>query len=144
MTSFTNVFTGSTIYPSEIALTQLAMTADVELYWPVEAPDGEPTAAEIVEITSTTGSWSIILPDATQVSVGQTILFNKDMEIVIYSDDEREFISCDWKTGNQADMKYCRDAYRAKTFKSLGEAKEWEAQHLGFEGVTFLQIMREK
>lgn len=74
--SFTNVFTGSTIYPSEIALTQLAMTADVQLYWPVEAPDGEPTAAEIVEITSTTGAWSIILPDATQVSVGQTILFN--------------------------------------------------------------------
>ncbi len=74
--SYTNVFTGSTIYPSEVALTQLAMTADVELYWPVEAPDGEPTAAEIVEITSTTGAWSIILPDATQVSVGQTILFN--------------------------------------------------------------------
>lgn len=76
MTSFTNVFTGSTIYPSAIALTRLALTADVRLYWPIEAPDGEPLAAEIVEIDSTTGSWSIILPDATQVSVGQTILFN--------------------------------------------------------------------
>lgn len=75
--SFTNVFTGSTIYPSEVALTQLAMTANVELYWPVEAPDGEPTAAEIVEITSSSSaSWSITVPDATQVSVGQTILFN--------------------------------------------------------------------
>lgn len=74
--SYTNVFTGSTIYPSEVALTSLAMVADVELYWPVEAPDGLPLASEIVEIASTTGAWSIILPDATQVSVGQTILFN--------------------------------------------------------------------
>jgi hypothetical protein len=75
--SYTNVFTGSTIYPSIVSLTQLALTANVELYWPLEAPDGEPLASEIVEITSTTSaSWSITIPDATQVSVGQTILFN--------------------------------------------------------------------
>lgn len=75
--SFTNVFTGSTIYPSEVALTQLAMTANVVLYWPLEAPDGEPIASDIVEITSTTSAaWTIAIPDATQVSVGQTILFN--------------------------------------------------------------------
>lgn len=75
--SFTNVFTGSTIYPSEVALTQLAMTANVVLYWPLEAPDGEPIASDIVEITSTTSAaWTITIPDATQVSVGQTILFN--------------------------------------------------------------------
>lgn len=74
--SYVNVFTGSTIYPSEIALTSLAMTGNVTLYWPLEAPDGEPLASDIVEITSTTGTWSITLPDATQVSVGETILFN--------------------------------------------------------------------
>jgi hypothetical protein len=74
--SFTNVFTGSTIYPSVVALTKLEMTANVVLYWPLEAPDGEPLASEIVEITSTNGAWSITLPDATLVSIGQTILFN--------------------------------------------------------------------
>jgi hypothetical protein len=74
--SYVNVFTGSTIYPSEVALTSLAMTANVTLYWPLEAPDGEPLASDIVEIRSTTGAWSITLPDATQVSVGETILFN--------------------------------------------------------------------
>lgn len=75
--SYVNVFTGSTIYPTEVALTQLAMTANVELYWPVEAPLGVPLASEIVEITSTTSAaWTIKVPDATLVSVGQTILFN--------------------------------------------------------------------
>lgn len=75
--SYTNVFTGSTIYPSVIALTRLQMTGNVVLYWPLEAPDGEPLASEIVEITSSTSAtWSITVPDATQVSIGQTILFN--------------------------------------------------------------------
>jgi hypothetical protein len=75
--SFTNVFTGSTIYPSVVSLTQLALTANVVLYWPLEAPDGEPLASDIVEITSSTQAfWTVSTPDATQVSVGQTILFN--------------------------------------------------------------------
>lgn len=75
--SFTNVFTGSTIYPTEVGLTKLALTANVVLYWPIEAPDGEPIAAEIVEFTSSTSAaWTVTVPDATQVSVGQTILFN--------------------------------------------------------------------
>lgn len=75
--AYTNVFTGSTIYPSAVALTKLDLTANVVLYWPVEAPDGSPIASEIVEINSTTSSsWYINLPDATQVSIGQTILFN--------------------------------------------------------------------
>jgi hypothetical protein len=75
--SYTNVFTGSTIYPTEVALTKLDLTANVILYWPVEAPLGVPLASEIVEITSTTSAnWSIAVPDAMLVSVGQTILFN--------------------------------------------------------------------
>lgn len=75
--SYTNVFTGSTIYPTEVALTKLDLTDNVVLYWPVEAPLGVPLASEIVEISSTTSaSWTIKVPDATLVSVGQTILFN--------------------------------------------------------------------
>ena len=75
--SFTNVFTGSTIYPTEVALTKLDLTANVVLYWPVEAPLGVPLASEIVEITSSTSAnWTIAVPDAMLVSVGQTILFN--------------------------------------------------------------------
>jgi hypothetical protein len=75
--SYTNVFTGSTIYPSEISLTKLDLTANVILYWPLEAPEDEPLASRIVEITSSTSAaWTVRLPDAMLVSVGQTILFN--------------------------------------------------------------------
>jgi hypothetical protein len=82
--SFTNVFTGSTIYPTEVGLTKLALTANVVLYWPIEAPDGEPIAAEIVEITSSTSAaWTVTVPDAMQVSVGQTILFNNLTNVTI-------------------------------------------------------------
>ena len=82
--SYTNVFTGSTIYPTEVALTKLDMTANVVLQWPTEAPLGEPLASEIVEITSSTSaSWTIEVPDAMLVSVGQTILFNNRTAVAI-------------------------------------------------------------
>lgn len=82
--SYTNVFTGSTIYPTEVALTKLDMTANVILQWPTEAPLGEPLASEIVEITSSTSaSWTIKVPDAMLVSVGQTILFNNRTAVAI-------------------------------------------------------------
>ena len=82
--SYTNVFTGSTIYPTEVALTKLDMTANVVLQWPTEAPLGEPLASEIVEITSSTStSWTIKVPDAMLVSVGQTILFNNRTAVAI-------------------------------------------------------------
>jgi len=94
--SFTNVFTGSTIYPTEVGLTKLALTANVVLYWPIEAPDGEPIAAEIVEFTSSTSAaWTVTVPDATQVSVGQTILFNNltAFTIVVKNDGGGNIVS---------------------------------------------------
>jgi hypothetical protein len=82
--SFTNVFTGSTIYPTVVALTKLDMTANVVLYWPTETAIGVPLASEIVEITSSTSAnWTIRVPDAMLVSVGQTILFNNRTGVAI-------------------------------------------------------------
>ena len=75
--SYTDVFTGSTIYPSEVSLTKLDLTADVVLYWPLEAAEGVPIASDIVEVnSSTSAAWKIFLPNATRVSNGETILFN--------------------------------------------------------------------
>jgi hypothetical protein len=60
------------------------MTANVVLQWPIEAPLGEPLASEIVEITSSTSTnWTIEVPDAMLVSVGQTILFNNRTAVAI-------------------------------------------------------------
>lgn len=81
--SFTNVFTGSTIYPAEVSLTKLALTGNISLYWPLEADVGQPLASRIVQIDSATSSNLVIrLPDAMLASVGETILFNN---LSIYS-----------------------------------------------------------
>ena len=73
--SFTQVFGGTTIYPSDVSYLALALTADITLEWPVGAGEGDSVVARIIDITPT-GTFTVTLPDATAVSVGQTILFN--------------------------------------------------------------------
>lgn len=73
--SYTQVFGGTTIYPSDVSYLALALSADKALEWPLESNDPTNPAARIIDVT-TTGSYSITLPDATQTGAGQTILFN--------------------------------------------------------------------
>ena len=73
--SFTQIFGGTTIYPADVSYLALALVADTTLVWPVGAPEGSAVVASIIDITPT-GSYTITMPDATEVSVGQTVLFN--------------------------------------------------------------------
>jgi hypothetical protein len=73
--SFTQVFGGTTIYPADVSYLSLALDADLSLDWPVGAAEGSNVVARIIDITPT-GPYTVTLPDATAVSVGQTILFN--------------------------------------------------------------------
>jgi hypothetical protein len=74
-TSFTQVFGGTTIYPSDVSYLPLALTGDISLEWPLEATTGNNVVARIIDVTPT-GAYTITLPDAMSVGVGQTILFN--------------------------------------------------------------------
>ncbi len=74
-TSFTQVFGGTTIYPSDVSYLALALDTDIVLEWPLEATTGNNVVARIIDITPT-GPFTVIMPDATAVGVGQTILFN--------------------------------------------------------------------
>lgn len=74
-TSFTQVFGGTTIYPSDVSYLPLALNADINLEWPLEATTGDNVVARIIDVTPT-GPYVITLPDALSVGVGQTILFN--------------------------------------------------------------------
>jgi hypothetical protein len=74
-TSFTQVFGGTTIYPSDVSYLPLALTSDISLEWPLEATTGNNVVARIIDVTPT-GPFTITLPDALSVGVGQTILFN--------------------------------------------------------------------
>jgi hypothetical protein len=73
--SFTQVFGGTTIYPSDVSYLPLALDANISLEWPLEATAGSNVVARIIDITPS-GAYTITMPDATAVSVGQTVLFN--------------------------------------------------------------------
>ena len=73
--SFTQVFGGTTIYPADVSYLALALDTDVSLEWPLEATAGSNVVARIIDITPS-GPYTVTMPDAMAVSVGQTILFN--------------------------------------------------------------------
>ena len=76
MTTYTSVFGGANIYPSEISYSALALTADVVLSWPEETSANDNLATKIIDVTGDAADWSIFLPDAAKTGTGQTILFN--------------------------------------------------------------------
>lgn len=75
MTTYQNVFGGANIYPSEISYSELTLTDDVVLSWPEETALNQNLATRIIDVTSS-GSYSIILPEADKAGTGETILFN--------------------------------------------------------------------
>lgn len=85
MSSFTQVFGGTTIYPSQCSYIAYTLTADLTLEWPLDAATGADIVAQIVDI-ETSGTHTITMPDAQQASNGQTVLFNNlgpdDVDIV--------------------------------------------------------------
>jgi hypothetical protein len=73
--SYTQIFGGTTIYPSDVSYLALALTGDIELDWPLDASGSLTPVARIIDITPT-GAFSIIMPPADQTAPGQTVLFN--------------------------------------------------------------------
>lgn len=76
MTSFTDVFGGDTVYPSDVSLLPVALTADITLDWPLETSGAEDVLSSILDVTPSANGWVITLPDATRGSPGRAVLFN--------------------------------------------------------------------
>jgi hypothetical protein len=76
MPTYTDVFGGANIYPSEISYSALTLTANVTLSWPEETSTSENLATRIMNISAADAGRSIYLPDASKTGTGQTILFN--------------------------------------------------------------------
>lgn len=73
MTTYTNPFTGQTVNPSQVSYEALTLSANTLLDWPINGTTGTPTA-NIIDVTASTTGLYLILPPATQVSTGQTVL----------------------------------------------------------------------
>jgi hypothetical protein len=72
--SYTQIFGGNTIFPSDVSYLRLELDGNVELDWPLEN-EGAVPAARIIDIEPT-GAFEIKMPAANQTGVGQTTLFN--------------------------------------------------------------------
>jgi hypothetical protein len=73
MTTYQNPFTGQTINPSQVGYESLSISTNTTLQWPINGNNSN-VVANIMDITATVGSLSLILPSAQQVSVGQNII----------------------------------------------------------------------
>ncbi len=76
MTTYTDVFGGANIYPSEIDYSSTALVADITLSWPDETSTSQNLATKIMDVTPATAGLTITLPPANKTGTGQTILFN--------------------------------------------------------------------
>lgn len=75
MTGYTQVFGNQPIYEASPALLALALTANTELAWPLEAPPGQPVLATLMDVTPDAAGRVITLPDAREGSLGYAATF---------------------------------------------------------------------
>ncbi len=76
MTTYTDVFGGANIYPSEVSYSAITLSADTTLSWPEETSTNSNLATKIIDVTPSGAGFSIFLPDASKAGKGETILFN--------------------------------------------------------------------
>ncbi len=75
MASYVNPLTGQTISPATVSYSSLTISANTPLAWPINGnfPTSTPVSG-IIDVTATVSGLLLLLPPATQVSVGQSIL----------------------------------------------------------------------
>ena len=73
MTTYTSPFTGQTINPAQVSYESLTISGSVTLQWPI---NGNTTnvVAGIIEVAATTVGSALVLPAATEVSVGTAFI----------------------------------------------------------------------
>jgi len=90
--SYTNIFGGSTIGPAYYSYIEYSLTAansPINLTWPSQFVDTANNVAVIIDIQADNNGYSLVLPDAELVSVGQASVFvNKSAyTVTIYLND---------------------------------------------------------
>ena len=73
MTSYVSPYTGQTISPSQVGYESLSITQDTVLEWPINGTTTD-VVANIIEVTASTNGLNLIMPPATEVSEGQSVL----------------------------------------------------------------------
>ena len=71
--TFTSPFTGDVIQPTDVSYASYNLTANLQLFWAGLATGTQSPAARIMDVYQN-ASWTLKMPDATQVSVGEDAL----------------------------------------------------------------------
>jgi hypothetical protein len=75
--SFTDVFGGETIFPSQLSYNSIITAVDVVLQWPREQQiEGVNVVADWMDIDASVASLNIDMPTATSTSTGNKVTFN--------------------------------------------------------------------
>ena len=84
MTTYNSPFSGDVVQPTDVSYAQYALTASIQLYWPINGvPPTYDIAARIIDISSSSSAFTITMPPANQASVGQDALFNNTGSVAI-------------------------------------------------------------
>lgn len=76
MTSFTPTFGGTVNQPAQVGYASYSFTSALTLEWPTGLQDTASPAAAWVDVVTTSAGAQLTLPDATEGSVGGSVLFN--------------------------------------------------------------------
>jgi hypothetical protein len=72
--SFISPFTGNVIQPTDVSYRSVTLSANTDLFWPINGGVTDNVAARIMDVTATTAGLSLSMPPANQASVGQDAL----------------------------------------------------------------------
>lgn len=72
---YVNVFSGSLVAPSDVSYSEVALSASIELDWPLESSQSTNLVAKIMSVTPSAASLTITMPDARAGSNGASTLF---------------------------------------------------------------------
>lgn len=78
MSNYTNVFGGQTIYPAMLNLRSIALSANIQLEWPMETATTSEVVASIMQVTASAGSLEIAMPPADETANGMSVLFTNE------------------------------------------------------------------
>jgi len=115
--SYTQVFGGNTIYPSDVSYLPLALSANVELEWPLEAAAGVNIAARIIDVTPSAAGYYVDMPNATLTGAGQVILFNNVGSYTFYVRDFSNNIIATVASGEQWELYLAATSTAAGTWR---------------------------
>lgn len=76
MSSYTDIFSGFNVQPSQSSYSSYTINASIQLIWPLQFIDTPNVVSNIIDVNATVGALIVQLPDATQAGTGSSVIFN--------------------------------------------------------------------